>query len=1128
MKKYDHKSIERKWQTVWKKKKLHSTPDKKKGAENYHLLVEFPYPSGNLHVGHWYAFAIPDILARTLRMQGKNVLYPIGFDAFGLPAENAAIQRKLDPRKWTYDNIAHMRKQIASMGASFDLSREVITADPEYYKWTQWQFLQFFKKGLAYRKDTFVNWCPKDKTVLANEQVVEGKCDRCGSDVVQKKMLQWNLRITDYADRLVDDLTPLNWPEEIKESQRNWIGRSEGAEISFPLEFEKNDGSKPNYLILHGYKSSSKGAFIPWLQRELEGRGYKVQVPDLPNSDAPKEAEQVKKVLDSCPVDEDTIIVGHSLGGGIALRVLETINKPIAGLVLVGSVVNVNFPGAQPRPFAQHFNWDFDYDSIKKLFKFCVVLSDLQEGNPRVPYLKFLAAKLGARLIEGNAKKEHFRNPEEPMVLNALLPHIPVFTTRADTLFGGTYLVLAPEHPWVTLALEQKTVLANNDEVAAYVAGAKKKTELERQENRDKSGVELKGVMAINPASGTKMPLWVADFVIGSYGTGAVFADAHDERDYEFAKKFGIPLKETLEPLVVRTSGLDSVHADEPFTDRPAVLAIVQHWAEDKYLAVRYRPTDTRGCVSGGIEAGETPEQAAIREIAEETGYTSAELVRKLGGSIHCKYYSVIRKLNVFAHFTPLLLKLKDATMVEVSEKEKAHHEISWLTKAEMDNFINREDMKVAWSRTPGDVCYSGKGILFDSAEFSGLTSEEAIPRVGDKYGTRVKQYRLRDWVVSRQRYWGVPIPIIHCPKCGEVAVPDKDLPVKLPAVKDFLPDGNGKSPLAKVTKFVKVKCPQCKGAAERETDTLDTFVDSSWYFLRYTDPKNKKEFASRKKQDNWMPVNFYSGGPEHTTMHVLYSRFWHKALFDLGLVKDAEPYTRRMSHGLILGPDSQKMSKSHGNVIDPDAIVERLGADTVRLYLAFIGPYSEAGSYPWNPDGVVGVRRFLERVWRAQELVTKNDVAALESALHKAVKKVGDDNALLKFNTAISALMILLNAIEKEKTVGKGQWQIFLRLLAPFAPHIADELWMLSGKKTSIHLEKWPQYEAAKLLEETATIVVQINGKTRAQVSIPAGADKTAQESAAKGAIADRLAGKNIIRSIVVPGRLVNFVVSE
>ncbi len=924
MKSYDHKKIEKKWQKEWTKKKLYKTADAVKGKKNFHLLVEFPYPSGNLHIGHWYAFAVPDILARTMRMQGKNVLYPFGFDAFGLPAENAAIKRGLNPKKWTYQNIAYMKKQMASIGASFDWSREVITCDPAYYKWTQWQFNQFFKNGLAYQKETPANWCPKDKTVLANEQVVAGKCERCGTEVEQRQMLQWNLAITTYADRLIDDLAPLDWPEQIKESQKNWIGRSEGAEIDFKLT--------------------------------------------------------------------------------------------------TGELVTA-------------------------------------------------------------------------------------FTTRPDTLFGATYLVLAPEH----LLLRQcfaGQALQNKEEVAAYVAAAGKKSDLERQtEQKEKTGVELKGVGAINPATGEEIPVWVADYVLGHYGTGAIMAvPAHDERDFDFAKKFDLPIRAVVVEKQPTHTGVFLESAQ-----RPGIFLFQQR---DDTPGISYP-----GMVAffgGAIESGEGVRESLARELREELGY---EMQRTISSIV------TIRENNKSA-WIPHIRNIDENSLVLNEGKA--------IVSMSLEEALRREDVvphvkkSILEYKREARTIKTDHGVIVDSGEFDGLQSDDAKKAITEKFGRAKTTYKLRDWGVSRQRYWGVPIPIIHCPECGAVPVPDKDLPVKLPEIKDYLPTGDGKSPLAKAEKWVNVKCPQCKGKAKRETDTLDTFVDSSWYFLRYSDPKNAKRFADSKKMARWMPVDLYSGGAEHTTMHVLYSRFWQKALYDLKLVKDSEPYTRRMNRSLIMGPDGQKMSKSRGNVIDPDEIVKRLGADTVRMYLAFVGPYNEVASYPWNPDSVVGVRRFLERVWRVAELVGKKDSAALDALLHKTIKKVGDDNLALKFNTAISALMIFLNAIEKEKAIGAKQWATFLRLLAPFAPHMAEELWRATGNKKSIHLEKWPKFDAKKLIEDSVVIGIQINGKTRGEVRIESDASKEAMEQAARTAVAARLEGKEIQRVIVVPNRLVNFVVAE
>ena len=680
MHEYDPKEIEKKWQKEWERTELYKTPDVIDGKDNFYFLTEFAYPSGNLHIGHWYAFAVPDILARYLRMNGKNVLYPAGFDAFGLPAENAAIKNKRNPAEWTYTNIDYMRKQQQSMGASFDWSREVITCDPKYYKWTQWQFIEFLKKGLAYQAEREVNWCPKDKTVLANEQVINSHCERCDSLVEKRNMLQWNLKITDYADRLINDLDDLDWPRPIKEAQKNWIGRKYGTLIKF--------------------------------------------------------------------------------------------------------------------------------DDIE------------------------------------------------------------IFTTRPDTIFGATFVVISGKEDKFT------------------------------------------GRYVTNPATKEKIPVWEAEYVMEDVGTGAIMGvPADDDRDMKFAEKYKLP--------------------------------IIKNYKK------------------AGLE----------------------------------------------------------------------------------------------------------------------------------DYGKKVTKYRLHDWVVSRQRYWGVPIPVIHCKKCGAQPVPEKDLPVLLPEVEDYLPRDDGKSPLSKARDWVEVDCSKCGGKAERETDTLDTFVDSSWYYLRYTDPSNDQEFAGKERVKKWLPVNLYSGGSEHTTMHVLYSRFWHKVLFDLGLVDESEPYQRRMNRGLILGPDGQKMSKSRGNVIDPDKEVDRLGADTVRMYMAFIGPYNVPGSYPWNLNAAVGIRRFLERIWLIASKVKNDGVRQEEVLINQTIKKVSKDIEAMKFNTAISSLMIWINTRERAKVgFSKKEFETLLHLLAPFAPHITEELWANLGHKDSIHTENWPTYDPKKLEMGEVTLAVQINGKVRASLVVTSG----------------------------------------
>ncbi len=956
--KYDHARIEKKWQDAWSKNKIYTTPDQAPGKDNFYLLVEFPYPSGNLHVGHWYAFAVPDILARKKRMDGNNVLYPIGFDAFGLPAENAAIKNKVNPREWTQGNIAHMKEQIASMGTMFDWSREVSTIDPTYYKWTQWLFLQFYKKGLVYQKETAVNWCPKDLTVLANEQVVDGKCERCGTEVVQRQMLQWNIKITDYADRLIDDLEPLDWPQEIKESQKNWIGRSAGAEIDFYLDF----------------------------------------------------------------------------------------------------------------------------------------------GDPVVN-----------ERTDPEGKKAH----------------IAVFTTRPDTLFGATYLVLSPEHLWVTLALGHKTVLENNGEVQSYVDAAKKKTDLERQTNKEKTGVELKGVSAINPATGEKIPMFVADYVLAQYGTGAIMAvPAHDERDFEFAEKFSLPIRQVVMPV------FGAEHKKDGVEYRRTVSAFVRN-KKGELLMIKWPEYKWLTGVIGGIDDGETPEQAAEREVLEETGY-KARAVFAAPLTIESHYFAEHKKEWRARIDTPVLLELLDDEPAAVDAAESAKHTPVWMP---VDEALgagmfgnNKLAIEIATRRLTAysSVRHGEVQQLINSAEFNTKSVEDGKKEITKKHGRGKKTYRLRDWIVSRQRYWGVPIPIIHCTKCGPQPVSDDQLPVLLPDVEDYLPEGTGKSPLAKNKEFVNVACPTCGGAAERETDTFDTFVDSSWYFIRYTDPTNDAEFAARDKQERWLPVDLYSGGAEHTTMHLLYSRFWHKALYDLGLVAESEPYKRRMNRSLILGPDGQKMSKSRGNVIDPDEVVAKLGADTVRMYLAFIGPYNEVSNYPWNPDGVVGVRRFLERVARAEEYVQDLDEPMLAAELNRTIKKVGSDIEAMKFNTAISQLMILINAIEKTKRIGSTQWAQFILILAPFAPHLTEELWNNRGNADSVHTQSWPAYDDTQLNDIEVSIAIQINGKTRGEVKVASNADKTVVEAAAHEVVGDRLAQKKIVRTIFVPNRLVNFVIEE
>ena len=934
---YDHKAIETKWQEKWQADGLYSVKDKVEGKENYYTLVEFSYPSGNLHTGHWYAFSVPDIFARYKRMQGYNVLYPMGFDAFGLPAENAAIKLGADPKVWTKSQMEKMRSQLRSMGAMFDWDREVVSCSPEYYQWTQWMFNQFLKNDLVYRAATMVNWCPKDQTILANEQVVDGKCERCGSEVVQREQPQWMLRITQYADQLIDDLEKLDWPEEIKAAQRNWIGRSEGSEIEFKIT------------------ASSR--------------------------------------------------------------------------------------------------------SIK------------------------------------------------------------VFTTRADTLFGVTYVVLAPEH---TLVQEFFPAIENKEEVQAYIDTTKKKLELERQQSKEKTGVELKGITAINPANGEEVPVWIADYVLVNYGTGAVMAvPAHDERDFEFAKKYNLPLK-TVIAEVVGDSHLEN-------NIRREVKAII---VKNGKLLMLTNGSEY-GLPGGGIEGEETPQQALIREIKEELGYVNVKITHSLG-QVYRYYFSKTEQKNKVRHLYGFIVEIVDEAKIPV-KPETFPNEPDQPILLDFDTAIEEittsggsyNNILVQRYLSGKYESFCKEGILVDSGKFSKLHSEEVKQKITEFVGGKmVNTYRLRDWGISRQRYWGTPIPIVYDPQGAAHPVPDEHLPWLLPTDVDHTPDGT--APLARSRElFERTESIFGKGWTP-EVETMDTFVDSSWYFYRYLDNKNENEFATKQKMEAWMPIDLYMGGAEHTTMHLLYSRFWVKALYDLGFVPQKEAYKIRRNRGLILGPDGNKMSKSKGNVIDPDEIVERLGADTVRLYLAFLGPYGVTINYPWDPNGVVGVRRFLERVWKlAAKIDQDKKVCRTDPLVHKTIKGVGEDIEAFKFNTAIAKMMILLNALEKEEAIVRGSYTALLRLLAPFAPHITEELWKELGEKESIHLATWPRYEESLIVEDTHTIGVQINGKVRAQLTIAANATVQEIEDSALALpkVIEHLAGSKPKKVIVVPGRIVNIV---
>ncbi len=954
---YDHKAIEKKAQETWASLDLYKTDLTDETKEPYYLLVEFPYPSGDLHIGHWYAFAVTDIYARLLRMRGKNVLFPIGFDAFGLPAENAAIKNGVDPKEWTYKNIERMREQLMSMGPSFDWSKEVVACDPGYYQWTQWLFAKLFEHNLAEHREAAVKWCPKDQTVLANEQVIDGRCERCGTEVVEKRLTQWFLKITDYAERLLEGLDTLPWREEIKDAQRAWIGKSEGAKLTFEI------------------RTSDVAA-----------------------------------------------------------------------------------------------------------------TSDVRHA-------------------------------------------IEVFTTRPDTVFGATYVVLAPEH---ALIQNSELGITNYDEVQEYLKQTAKKTERERSENKEKTGVKLEGVAAINPATKEEIPIYVADYVLGSYGTGAVMAvPAHDERDMEFAKKFDLPIRQVIEPVLVQTIGSATFRTDEPVQESQGVIALVKHWSEDTFIGLRWPSAQWGTLLTGGIDDGLSPEETVLKEIREETGYTNAKIVRNLG-MIHSKYYHAPKGLNRFGHAPSFYVELQDGSRQDVSPEETAKHDVQWLTMDELRSFLTSASHFPVLDAYLGRA-YTGDGLLTNSGAFDGKGNREAmwdiVAAVG---GERATQYRLRDWLVSRQRYWGCPIPIVYDPEGNPHAIPAEHLPWMLPTDVDFRP--TGESPLAS-SKELKERVTKIFGEGwTPEYDTLDTFVDSAWYYYRYLDSQDAHDFSDQALMKKWLPVHRYSGGSEHTTMHVLYSRFFTKALSDLALVPYDEPFNERFNRGLIMGPDGQKMSKSKGNVVNPDEFVQKYGADAVRIYLAFIGPYNEPGSYPWNLDGVASMRKFLERVERlalranvgTSDVAATSDVlpSAIEQALARAQEKIAADGDRFKLNTGVAALMILVNELEAAPALPKAAVMPLLVMLAPFAPHLAEHLWGKLGGEGSAHSQSWPTYALA--VDQEKEVVVQVNGKRRGSVMLATDAAESDAVAAARGVatVVAALGGKEPARVIYVPGKILNLVV--
>ena len=823
--KYQPANIEKKWQEYWDKKKTFAVEEK--GQQKFYGLVEFPYPSGDgLHTGHLRSYTAMDVICRYQRMQGKHVLYPMGFDAFGLPAENFAIKTNTAPQETTKKNIANYERQMKSIGLSFDWDRSFSTTDSDYYRWTQWIFVQMYKQGLAYKAKENINWCTSCKIGLANEEVVGGVCERCGGEVVKEEKEQWMLKITKYADRLIDDLETVDFLPQIKKQQIDWIGKSEGAEVKFQI----------------------------------------------------KDSQEV----------------------------------------------------------------------------------------------------------------------------------LEVFTTRPDTLFGATFMVVAPEHETIN-KLENK--ISNLTEVKKYITAAKKKSDLERSDlNKDKTGIELKGIKAVNPVNQEEIPIFVADYVMMSYGTGAIMAvPAHDQRDYEFAIKYNIEIRDVVMPV----SG--EIKKDEEF--RETISAVVQRKSDGKFLFVKWKKFAWLAPVIGGVDKGETPEQAAEREVLEEAGY-KAKAVSRLGCPTEEHFYAENKGVRRYRVDYPILLELKDEQVQDIDEKEKSKHEVVWLGADEALQKMTHDYNKTGLLRHLDRYgAYSGEGRAINSGKFNDLLTAEFKQKVikwleKNKLGKAAVNYKLHDWIFSRQRYWGEPIPMVNCKKCSWVPVDEADLPIELPDIKDFQPTDDGKSPLAKVEDWVKTKCPSCGGEANRETDVMPNWAGSNWYFVRYCDPKNNKELVDKKKAEHWLPVDWYNGGMEHTTLHLLYSRFVFKFLYDIGVIPTkvgSEPYQKRTAQGMILGEGGIKMSKSRGNVINPDDYVAKYGADTVRMYEMFMGPFDQ--SIAWDDKGVAGVHRFFNKVWELQNKLTdKVDNSEVNNVLHKSIKKVGEDIINMRFNTAIAQLMILVN----------------------------------------------------------------------------------------------------------------------
>lgn len=939
---YEFDKIEQKWQEYWKKNNTFTSSDKSE-KEKYYILVEFPYPSGHgLHVGHVRSYTALDAYARMKRMNGYNVLFPMGWDAFGAPAEQYAIKNHIHPKEAVKENIKTFKGQIQSLGISFDWNREFSTTDPEYYKWTQWQFLKFYENGMAYKAKKDINWCPVCKTGLSNEDSSGGVCERCGSKVVQKEKEQWMLKMSAYAEDLLSGLDDTHFADRIKLGQVNWIGKSTGAEVDFKI---KNTNEK-----------------------------------------------------------------------------------------------------------------------------------------------------------------------------------LTVYTTRPDTLYGVTFMVVAPEHPMIEKMHDK---IINIEAVNKYKDFAKSKTEFERTELvKEKTGVKLEGLSAVNPVNNEEIEIWISDYVMMNYGTGAIMAvPAHDERDYEFATKFNIPII----PVIEQITG--EIRENESYKN--SIVACVYDSENDKYLTINWHEKGGRLFIGGTRHDEEDVLTCALREIKEETGYTDLEFVRTIAPINH-HYYAHNKNKAFEIESTGLLFNLKSHKQEEnnLDDDEKDNFTVEWVTKNTIVNEVLDELHKTTFINLISPSAYTGDGKMINSGVLNGMTNKkDSIAKMleyleTEGIGRKQTNYKLQDWIFSRQRFWGEPIPLIYCDECGWVPVPEKDLPVLLPDVAEYEPTEDGESPLANIPEFVNTTCPKCGSHARRETDTMPNWAGSSWYFLRYMDSHNDKEFVSQENLKYWGKVDWYNGGMEHTTRHLLYARFWNQFLYNIGLVPSKEPVDIRVSHGMILGSNGEKMSKSKGNVINPDDIVKEVGSDALRTYEMFIGDYEKDAA--WSTNGLKGCKKFLDRLWRLQEKINDEKGYTDEVLVNKTIKKVSNDLVSMKYNTAVSALMIMLNEYEKNDTVTKDDLRIIVHLLNPIAPHITEEINEKSKLGNPLCESAWPSYDDTKTFEDNYTMIVQVNGKVRGKIDVALNTSDEVMKSLALNIdnVKSNIEGKEIVKVIVVPKKLVNIVI--